>query len=368
MTATIHHGDCLDVLRSMPDNSVDAVVCDPPYGLSNTTPDKVTNTIVRWAQGDREHVPQGKGFMGASWDAFVPPVAVWDECLRVLKPGGHLVAFAGSRTQDLMGLSIRLAGFDIRENVAWLYGSGFPKSHDISKGIDKARKDNSAWKIVGAWLKGHRESAGYTRQSIAPLLGGHSNVDSAAANMSNWENGLSFPTWERWEELSALIQFPDEMDAEVWRLNGRKGTPGENWDKREVIGTRTTGIGTGKGGTAFISDSDNRDITKAHTPEAEKWQGFGTALKPAHEPIIMARKPFPGTVASNVLEHGTGGLNIDATRIGPKTDVPFKYAAKAPKKERPTYKRAVLRLRDDLTPEQVDHVRARLLEAGVSPE
>lgn len=132
-------GDCLEVLREMEDNSVDAVVCDPPYGLSNTDPGSIADTIAKWVGGDRGHVPTGRGFMGKSWDAFVPPPAVWDECLRVLKPGGHMVVFAGSRTQDLMGLSIRLAGFEIRDSVAWLYGSGFPKSHDVGKSTGDER-------------------------------------------------------------------------------------------------------------------------------------------------------------------------------------------------------------------------------------
>src|SRR5699024_9657740 len=124
-------------MKAMPPESVDAIVCDPPYGLSNTTPAQVADTITKWAGGDRGHVPTGRGFMGKSWDAFVPPPAVWDECMRVLKPGGHMVVFAGSRTQDLMGLSIRLAGFEMRDSLAWLYGSGFPKSHDVGKAIDK---------------------------------------------------------------------------------------------------------------------------------------------------------------------------------------------------------------------------------------
>src|SRR5690625_3712937 len=92
----IHHGDCLAVLRTLPDNSIDSIVTDAAYVLSNTGPDKVADTIVRWAGGDREHVPEGRGFMGRPWDAFVPPPAVWDECLRVLKPGGHMLVFAGS--------------------------------------------------------------------------------------------------------------------------------------------------------------------------------------------------------------------------------------------------------------------------------
>lgn len=121
------NADCLEILRTLQDNSIDAIVTDPPYGLSNIKPERITEAIVAWASGDRERVPDGRGFMGKAWDSFVPPPAVWDECLRVLKPGGHLVAFAGSRTHDLMGLSIRMAGFEIRDGLAWLHSQGFPK-------------------------------------------------------------------------------------------------------------------------------------------------------------------------------------------------------------------------------------------------
>ena len=228
---TIHNGDCIETMKAMPPESVDAIVCDPPYGLSNTTPAQVADTITKWAGGDRGHVPTGRGFMGKSWDAFVPPPAVWDECMRVLKPGGHMVVFAGSRTQDLMGLSIRLAGFEMRDSLAWLYGSGFPKSHDVGKAIDK---------LAGA--------------------------------------------------------------------------------EREVIGTRNTAKGNGGTGNDFLTESSRAatvDVTAPATPEAVQWDGWGTALKPAFEPIVLARKPLAEkTVARNVLAHGTGAINVDACRIG----------------------------------------------------
>ena len=116
-------GNCLDILREIDDDSIDAIVTDPPYGLSNTDPAHVVEAITQWASGNREFVPHKRGgFMGKEWDSFVPPPAVWDECLRVLKPGGHLLTFAGTRTMDLMTLGLRLAGFDIRDSVAWLYG------------------------------------------------------------------------------------------------------------------------------------------------------------------------------------------------------------------------------------------------------
>lgn len=226
--AKVIHGDCLEVMRKLPDNSISAVITDPPYGLSNTDPKHVVETIVKWASGDREYAPNGVGFMGKEWDAFVPPPAVWDEAFRVLKPGGHLLCFAGTRTVDLMTLSIRLAGFDIRDSLAWLYGSGWPKSMDVSKAIDKA----------------------------SGFVGGEK------------KNGIA----------STHTTFGDD-----------------NWK----------GIGQATYEVRELSDA------------AKEWQGWGTALKPAFEPIVMARKPFPNgsTVAKNVMEYGAGAINIDATRI-----------------------------------------------------
>jgi DNA modification methylase len=240
MTYNLLKGNNLELLPTLADNSIDAIVTDPPYGLGNPDPDYIIKAIQLWASGDRSHIPEGKGFMGKSWDAFVPPPAVWDECFRVLKPGGHLLAFAGTRTYDLMGISIRMAGFEIRDSIGWVYGSGFPKSLDVSKAIDK--------------------QAGAEREVLT-------------------------------EVVSDL--FGDQ----------------------EVKQERKTGIGTGKGSTAIMGDG-NRDLTLPSTPEAQQWQGWGTALKPALEPIVVARKPLIGTVAENVLTYGTGGLNIDASRIG----------------------------------------------------
>ena len=225
----IIHGDCLEELKRLDDNSVDAVITDPPYGLSNTKPAQVADVLKAWVTGETEAVPAKRGgFMGKDWDSFVPPPAVWEECMRVLKPGGHMAVFAGARTQDLMGLSIRLAGFEIRDTLGWIYGSGFPKSMDVSKAIDKA---------AGA----ERE---ITQRATRELVQG---------------DAISF-------------------------------------DQRSS------------------KERERRDIPA--TSEAAKWDGWGTALKPAIEPIILARKPLDGTVANNVLAHGVGGLNIDACRVG----------------------------------------------------
>lgn len=217
--------DCLLGMRTcLADNSIDAVVTDPPYGLSKE-PDMM-EVMKHWMNGD-DYVHTGGGFMGNSWDSFVPGPSIWKEVFRVLKPGGHLLAFFGSRTYDLGTLAIRLAGFEIRDQIMWVYGSGFPKSLDVSKAIDKA--------------------AGVKFDAIPA-------------------SGVGF------------------MNAE--------GEGGYNVTKNQLIRSGES------------------------TPEAKQWSGWGTALKPAHEPICVARKPLSGTVAENVLTHSTGALNIDGCRVG----------------------------------------------------
>ena len=191
------NADCIEAMKAMPDNSVDSIVTDPPYEL---------------------------GFMGKSWDAsgIAFNVEVWREALRVMKPGGHLIAFSGSRTYHRMAVAIEDAGFEIRDQIMWVYGSGFPKSHNISKGLDK-------------------------------------------------QEG-------------------------IWR--GKAGEPIDDDTKR-----------------SFGQHYERTPMEPPVTDAAKQWDGWGTALKPAHEPMVLARKPLIGTVANNVLTHGTGGLNIDGSRV-----------------------------------------------------
>jgi hypothetical protein len=202
---TIHGGECADVLPSLPPGSVHAIVTDPPYGLA---------------------------FMGKGWDYDVPGVEVWRECLRVLKPGGHLLAFSGTRTYHRAVVAIEDAGFEIRDMVGWIYGSGFPKSLDVGKAIDK---EAGAERQVLGWS---RDGCGNTESSIDKNFGFARSRESA-----------------------------------------------------------------------FY-------LTAPATGAAKQWDGWGTGLKPAHEPICLARKPLDGTVAANVLAHGTGALNIDGCRVG----------------------------------------------------
>jgi DNA modification methylase len=313
-TIRLLHGNCLDVLAELPDASVDAVVTDPPYGLANTDPAHVADTIVRWVNGDRDYIPAGAGFMGKAWDAFVPPVAVWDECLRVLKPGGHALVFAGSRTVDLMTLGLRLAGFEVRDSIAWLYGSGFPKSLDVSKAIDKRAEENGETKrriaLVAEVIRTHREAKGMERAAVSLAV-----VGTPSGACWNWEH-QQLPSVEMWPAIKATLDIPDDFDGLIEGDRAQFIAA-----ERAVIGTRTTGIGTGKGAVAYIADSDNRDLTAPATDAARTWQGWGTAMKPAFEPIVVARKPLAGTVAANVLAHGTGALNIDACRIDHDDDL-----------------------------------------------
>ena len=140
---SVRLGDCIGCLKSVPDNSIDSIVTDPPYGLSKQP--RMDEVLRHWLAGD-DYKHHGSGFMGKSWDSFVPGPSVWKEAIRCLKPGGWAVVFAGSRTQDLMGLSLRLAGFEVMDTGMWLYGSGFPKSLDISKAID-AQDAAKRWPI-----------------------------------------------------------------------------------------------------------------------------------------------------------------------------------------------------------------------------
>ncbi|HYE72046.1 MAG TPA: DNA methyltransferase [Blastocatellia bacterium] len=215
--ATLFLGDNHDVLPQL--SSIDSIVTDPPYGLR---------------------------FMGKAWDYDVPRFDIWQMVLEVCKPGAHLLSFFGSRTYHRGVVQIEDAGWEIRDSIMWLYGSGFPKSHDVSKAIDKE---------AGA--------------------------------------------------------------------------------KRDVIGKRNAG--RARGGNAFDDDAyqwpGTVDVTVPATEAAQQWDGWGTALKPAHEPIVLARKTLIGTIAQNITEHSTGAVNIDRCRINPGEPVSggggFKGGAKS---------------------------------------
>jgi DNA modification methylase len=267
------HGDCLERLRELPDSSVDACVTDPPYGLS---------------------------FMGKAWDYDVPGAEVWREVLRVLKPGGHLLAFAGTRTQHRMAVQIEDAGFEIRDMIAWVYGSGFPKSLDVSKAIDKCNGDPNRLHKFTAWMR----TTGLTARQLDRIT--DTNMGSHFLTAASQP---AIPTAALWKLIRPHCgDVPAWVDELVQRIEA----------EREVVGQATDGAGNGSViglGTA-ASMATVYDITAPATPAAQQWSGWGTALKPALEPITVARKPFKGTVAANVQQHGTGAINVDGCRVG----------------------------------------------------
>ena len=214
-TNIAYHADCEIKLKEFEENSIDTCITDPPYGIS---------------------------FMGKAWDYDIPSVDVFKEILRVLKPGAFLLCFGGTRTFHRMAVNIEDAGFEIRDTLMYLYGSGFPKSYNISKGIDNSK-------------------------------------------------GL----------------------------------------QREIIGTQKTNVGMKGNNFNNNSETGEVEITKPACQESKEWEGYGTALKPAFEPIIMAMKPVDKNFVSNALKHGVAGLNIDASRVGTE-EREYKGAGKSPNK------------------------------------
>jgi DNA modification methylase len=273
----VYSGHNLDVLKHLPNNSIDSIVTDPPYEL---------------------------GFMSKTWDksGIAYSVELWQECLRVLKPGGHLLAFGGTRTWHRLAVAIEDAGFEIRDNIAWLYGSGFPKSHNISKAIDKRGGQGTLLtQQIGEALKEARQKRNITKTQADQMF---------CEGTTNWTWFEGRPAGQRPptpETFSRIVTAWPEL-AELAELVAEA--------QREVIGQYQTDMG-GLGGQRL--GQANGNITVSATDDAKAWDGWGTALKPAHEPIVVARKPLIGTVAENVLKYGTGGLNIDASRIGTGT-------------------------------------------------
>lgn len=315
----LYQGDSRDVLKTLADNSIDSIACDPPYALVS-----IQKRFGRAGAAPAKHGTDGafaraaRGFMGKDWDVADTAFAetFWAECLRVLKPGGHVVAFGGTRTYHRLVCAIEDAGFEIRDQLGWVYGSGFPKSHDVSKGIAKRRtEDVEPVRVVCRFVRGAMDSSGKKSKDLTQHFG-----DCNARLIDHWaardtDSQPSLPTPEQWATLvDVLCLSADDdfafVDAEVARLNDRKGTHGERWADAEIVG-EVASSPAGFGDLRFEGDRTIRTLDD----DAAKWQGWGTALKPAWEPICLARKPLIGTVAENVLEHGTGAINIDGCRV-----------------------------------------------------
>lgn len=260
MHIDLRQGDCLEVMKKLKEEGkqVDAVITDPPYhfvSIQKRFKETSLNDNNKTGENARNKTtPQSRlsrGFMGKEWDggdiAFRPET--WELAYDLLKPGGHLLAFGAPKNFHRLAVAIEDAGFEIRDTVMWMFGTGFPKSHNISKGIDK--------------------HLGLERTEVIGVKPGHENfVDRETSSVKSLhkDGALSSGFSRPW------MNDPDKVEKYHYE-------------------------------TAPVSD------------EAKTYDGWGTALKPAYEPIILARKPLIGTVAENVLKYGTGGINIDATRV-----------------------------------------------------
>jgi len=306
MKQIVINGDNIELLKNYPDNYFDAVVTDPPYGLGKEP--NAEELMKDWIEKGYHEI-SGTGFMGKKWDAFIPQPVFWKEVFRVLKHGGHVLSFFGTRTYDWGVMSMRFAGFEVRDCIQWLYGSGFPKSHNISKAIDKKPNLEKVkdWK---RWLELQINNSIKSQKDIN-LECGFNAIGYARYNSNDYW-ATNRPTLEKWEKMKNAIG----IKTTEWDF-----ICDSNAEKRGYVDS-TSGLGGGSGNTVgrFTGkELSNNSIASA----AKQWDGWGTALKPANEPIVLARKPLEKglSIAENILKWGVGGINIDASRIGlPKDD------------------------------------------------
>ncbi|MGW4834725.1 DNA-methyltransferase [Streptomyces globisporus] len=279
---TLLHGDAIDQLRTLPDQSVAAVVTDPPYEI---------------------------GVAGQAWDstgiAYSTPM--WAECLRVLKPGGHLLSFGAPRTYHRMVVAAEDAEFRVIDQLDWIYTHGKPKGVDLARAADRRRDDREQVLEVTAWLAAASRAAGWTNRRIDALWG-----FNGMANLWTTQGKAAIvPSDEQWARMRNELGFDDaEILPLVTELNARKRSTGEAWGKREVIGTHRTNTARDGGGIYGEFSGDTR-ITAPHSNQAKQWAGWNTQLKPAHDPILLARKSTGyDSLVGGLLRHGVGGLNV----------------------------------------------------------
>ena len=303
-------GDALTVLRDIPDATYTCVVTDPPYGLS--TPPDPLEVMRQWlADGDfvkksRGKATPAKGFMGAEWDHFVPGPVLWREVGRTCKPGAIVLCFSATRTMDWMMLSLRCAGFEIIDVIAWMQAQGMAKAGTIDKKIDARRDDRERLLACTAWIRERCAALGLKAADLDRACG----TNGMGGHWTSAASQPHVPTREQWARLEPLLGvMPDTLTAMRQTIDARE--PGEDWAKREVVAVRDMGETSiwGNGSGTHVESLPGTETSAA-------WAGWSTQLAPGYEPIIVARWPCEGTATANVLKHGCGAMNIDACRIG----------------------------------------------------
>lgn len=315
------HGDCIEEMAKMPDSSVDAIVTDPPYGIEfmGKTWDSFGRKKEYKAQSEEGYGNKGilsgygrgglnkdrvKFYKRANEEFYEFSLAWALEAFRILKPGGHLLSFGGTRTFHRLACAVEDSGFEIRDSIAYMYGAGFPKSLDISKAIDKrngmpergAEFKEALAKAVKASKKPRKELdrlCGFTMRYDIPY----------DKDPIGW--GCTLPGTKEWNVIKSVLEVEGSWDDFI--EGAEREIVGKELRKNSPSGIVSVG--------RPVTDVE-REITVSSTEAAKTWDGWGTALKPSYEPIIMARKPISeNTVAGNVLKHGTGAINIDGCRV-----------------------------------------------------
>lgn len=268
----LYNGNMLNMMEIIEPNSIDAIVTDPPYELN---------------------------FMNKSWDnsGIAFQKETWRKCHDALKSGGYMLVFGGSRTFHRIACAIEDAGFEIRDTIMWIYGSGFPKSMDISKQIDKRGGKSTSW--FGEYLKNVLKERNMTQSDLSKhFLSKNGGITGC---VHNWVEGKNMPTVKQFNKICEILDLPFEKMKEAEReVIGKK----EYTDNKNIMSVSN-----------YNGERIHLDITIPSTDLAKQWDGWGTNLKPSFEPIIVARKPFKDSLVNNIIENGVGGINIDECRV-----------------------------------------------------
>jgi hypothetical protein len=290
-------GDSLEILKQLPSDSIESLVTDPPAGIGLLGLEWDNN------KGGRQE-----------WISWM--TAILTECHRVLKPGSHGFVWAIPRTSHWTATALENAGFQIKDIITHLFGSGFPKNCAIDKAIDRAKyTDTEQLYRVTAWIRQRRDELGLTNKQLDEIAGIRGGACHWTAITPHGQPHI--PTKERWEKLETLLGKPPEWMDELIRPSHELG---ENWSKRKVLGHYNKNPG-GAGGKSF--SSSHSTMTEATAEISKQWRGWGTALKPSSEHWILIQKPMSEhNTAANVLKHGTGGINIDASRVPVRGKIP----------------------------------------------
>lgn len=290
-------GDSEQVLKGLPDQTFDACVCDPPYGLGTKEP---TGAEIDAYLAGQAGIDTGGDFMGKAWD--IPRVGLWREVYRTMRDGGVLMAFAGTRTLDLMAAGIEAAGFRYVGTLAWMHGQGFPKSLNIGKALDKMNAESDRPQKFTSWLRGQGVTVEMMRPLLEPMAANKATAQAMAQHYVSEGQQPRIPTKEVWEVLRPICgDVPAWVDELVERVEAQ----------RAVVG-RGPNYGHQRSATGF-GFADGFDLTAPATDEAKRWDGWGTALKPSWEPVL-------------VFSRGPTSWQMPG--------VPFLYCAKAAKAEK----------------------------------